>query len=140
VQCCSPWPQQAVVRVEDAEVARKTAAPPRAATASAKAAEVAAWDHLQLAVREARAARGVTTEALAKELGLAHCTVATALRTRTLPTRRLRQLLTDWLAAPEVAAVPVVPFRRDRSAAVGNGVGHGTGAGNGSNNGADHAD
>jgi hypothetical protein len=131
-------PPQAAWRADDKAVAPKPATPSRATAAPSKAAERAAWDHLRLAVREARAARGVTTEALAKELGLAHATVATALRTRTLPTKRLRQRLTDWLAAPEVA-VPI-PFRRDRAGpTAGNGIGAGNGTSNGPDNGADHA-
>jgi hypothetical protein len=127
-------PLQAVGRVEDAAAARTTAAPPRASPAPSKAAEVAAWDHLRLAVREARTTRGVTTEALVKELGLAHATVRTALNTRRPPTMRLRQRLTDWLAASEVA-IGSATFR-----AGGIGNGNGNGAGNGTGNGADHPD
>jgi hypothetical protein len=69
---------------------------------------------------------------------MAHATIRTALQTHRLPTRRLRQRLTEWLTtAQEAAAVPVLPFRSGRSAAAaaGNGAGHGADH----SNGADHA-
>ena len=108
------------------------AAPPPAtlaakvqATAPAqKADELAEWERLRQQVRAVRQARGITLRALAGELGLAASTVESALQTRRPPSLRLQQHLTDWLAAPVVAATPEEPFRP-------NGAGHVTAAGDG---------
>ena len=84
------------------------------ATAPAqKADELAEWERLRRQVRAARQARGITLRTLAGELGLAPSTVESALQTRRPPSPRLQQHLTDWLAAPVVAATPEEPFRPD---------------------------
>jgi hypothetical protein len=99
------------------------AAGPPPATRAAKAQatapthyvdELAEWERLRQQVRAARQARGITLRALAGELGLAASTVESALQTRRPPSLRLQQHLTDWLAAPEVAATPTEPFRPNR--------------------------
>jgi hypothetical protein len=73
---------------------------------------------LRQQVRDARDARGFTVRALADELDVPLMTLRFALYTRQPPSRSLQKRLTDWLAsAPEVAAVPVEPFRP-------NGAGH----------------
>jgi lambda repressor-like predicted transcriptional regulator len=89
-----------------------------------KADELAEWERLRQQVRAARQARGITLRALAGELGLAASTVESALQTRRPPSLRLQQHLTDWLAAPVVAATPEEPFRP-------NGPGHVPTAGDG---------
>jgi lambda repressor-like predicted transcriptional regulator len=89
-----------------------------------KADELAEWEHLRQQVRAVRQARGITLRALAGELGLAASTVESALQTRRPPSLRLQQHLTDWLAAPVVAATPEEPFRP-------NGPGHVPTAGDG---------
>ena len=102
----------------------------RAAKAAAKAPaqkvdELAAWERLRQQVRSVRQARGITLRALAGELGLAASTVESALQTRRPPSLRLQQHLTDWLAAPVVAAMPEEPFRPNgagRVPAAGEGV------------------
>ena len=96
------------------------------ATAPApKADELAEWERLRQQVRAVRQARGITLRALAGELGLAASTVESALQTRRPPSLRLQQHLTDWLAAPVVAATPEEPFRPngpEHVAAAGDGV------------------
>jgi hypothetical protein len=140
-------PPQVARQTDGNGAAPKPLPPPRASPAPAKAvaaAENAEWERLRLAIRAARTARSLTVHALADELGMAHATIRTALQTHRLPTRRLRQKLTDWLAsAQEVSAgVPVLPFRSGRT---GNGTGNGStngagnGTGNGTGNGADYA-
>ena len=95
------------------------------ATAPAqKADKLAEWERLRQQVRAVRQARGTTLQALAGELGLAASTVESALQKRRRPSLGLQQHLTDWLAAPAVAAMPEEPFRP-------NGAGHVTAAGDG---------
>jgi hypothetical protein len=82
------------------------------ATAPAQNAdELAEWERLRQQVRAARQARGITLRVLAGELGMAASTVESALQSRRPPSLRLQQHLTNWLAAPEVAAMPAEPFR-----------------------------
>ena len=111
-----------------AAAGRLRAATPAAkvqATAPAqKADELAEWERLRQQVRAVRQARGITLRALAGELGLTASTVESALQKRRPPSLRLQQHLTDWLAAPVVAAMPEEPFRP-------NGAGHVTAAGDG---------
>jgi hypothetical protein len=84
------------------------------ATAPAENAdELAEWERLRQQVRAVRKARGITLRVLAGELGMAASTVESALQSRRPPSLRLQQHLTDWLAAPEVAAMPTEPFRPD---------------------------
>ena len=95
------------------------------ATAPAqKADELAEWERLRQQVRAVRQARGITLRALAGELGLTASTMESALQKRRPPSLRLQQHLTDWLAAPAVAALREEPFRP-------NGAGHVTAAGDG---------
>ena len=125
-------PPQAAWRANDkpAKPPAPAVAPSGAATPPSKATELAAWEQLRLAVREARTARGLSIEVLVSELGLARSTLQAAVQTRALPSMRLRRLLTEWLAAaPEVAAEPAATFRAG-----------GNGTGNGNGNGADHPD
>jgi hypothetical protein len=92
--------------------------PPVKVQASAppeNADELAEWERLRQQVRGARQARGITLRVLAGELGLAASTVESALQSRRPPSLRLRQHLTDWLAALEVAAMPAEPFRPDEA-------------------------
>jgi ribosome-binding protein aMBF1 (putative translation factor) len=91
---------------------RATPADKVQATAPAqKADELAEWERLRQQVRAVRQARGITLRALAGELGLTASTVESALQKRRPPSLRLQQHLTDWLAAPVVAAMPEEPFR-----------------------------
>jgi lambda repressor-like predicted transcriptional regulator len=83
----------------------------QATTPAQKANELAEWERLRQQIRAARQARGITLRILADELGLKSSTVESALQTRRPASLRLRQLLTDWLAASEVAATAVEPFR-----------------------------
>jgi hypothetical protein len=100
------------------------AAKAQATAPAQKADELAEWERLRQQVRVARQARGITLRTLAGELGLAASTVESALQTRRPPSLRLQQHLTDWLAAPVVAAALTEPFRPD-------GTGHVTAAGDG---------
>jgi lambda repressor-like predicted transcriptional regulator len=75
------------------------------------------WDRLRQQVRAALTSRGVTVQALAARLGKATSTLKSALETKSPPSQVLQQQLTEWLAAPEVAAEPAATFR-------GNGAGH----------------
>jgi ribosome-binding protein aMBF1 (putative translation factor) len=83
----------------------------QAAAPAQKADKLAEWERLRQQLRAARQARGITLRVLADELGLAASTVESALQTRRPPSLRLQQHLTDWLAAPEVAAMQAEPFR-----------------------------
>jgi lambda repressor-like predicted transcriptional regulator len=100
------------------------AAKVKATAPAQKADELAAWERLRQQVRAVRQARGITLRALAGELGLAASTVESALQTRRPPSSRLQQHLTDWLTAPEGAAMQTEPFRP-------NAPGHVTAAGDG---------
>jgi len=100
------------------------AAKVQATVPAQKADKLAEWERLRQQVRAVRQARGITLRALAGELGLAASTVESALQKRRPPPLRLQQQLTDWLAAPVVAAMPEEPFRP-------NGAGHVTAAGDG---------
>jgi lambda repressor-like predicted transcriptional regulator len=72
------------------------------ATAPAQMAdELTEWERLRQQVQAVRQPRGITLRALAGELGLAVSTVESALQKRRLPSVRLQQHLTDWLAAPD---------------------------------------
>jgi lambda repressor-like predicted transcriptional regulator len=96
-----------------------------ATTPAQKAEELTEWERLRQQIRAVRQARGITLRALAGELGLAASTVESALQTRRPPSLRLQQYLTDWLAAPVVAATPEEPFRPngpEHVAAAGDGV------------------
>jgi hypothetical protein len=75
--------------------------------------ELSEWERLRQQVRAVRQARGITLRVLAGELGMAASTVESALQSRRPPSLRLQQHLTDWLAAPEVAAMPAEPFHPD---------------------------
>ena len=97
----------------------------KAQATAPKAEELAEWERLRQQIRATRQARGITLRVLADELGLKASTVESALQTRRPASLRLQQLLTNWLAAPEVAAASVEPFRPD-------GAGH-VAAGDGAN-------
>jgi hypothetical protein len=87
------------------------AAKAQATASTQKADELIEWERLRLQIRAVRQARGITLRVLADELGLKTSTVESALQTRRPPSLRVKQLLTDWLAAREVTATPAEPFR-----------------------------
>jgi hypothetical protein len=67
------------------------------------------WDDLRQRVREAKAARGVTNQMLAEQIGLAFSTLDTAISARRPPGRAMMQRLEDWLdKKPAAAPVPEV--------------------------------
>jgi transcriptional regulator with GAF, ATPase, and Fis domain len=83
--------------------------PTRAKQATTDAPVDAAWLTLRTEVRDAMRERGITTEAIAGQLGVSRITVTVSLNRRTPPTKRMQQRLAEWLsrgavAVPEVTA------------------------------------
>jgi hypothetical protein len=135
-----PAPPRAAGHVNGGETAVTVPTPPRATAPAARpiptkvqpaapkadAEQAAGWERLRLQVREVRAERGITVQALADELGFKYSTLGTALQTRAVPSLRLRQLLTNWVnQAPEVASEPVATFRPNGAGQAGNDAGNG---------------
>jgi ribosome-binding protein aMBF1 (putative translation factor) len=92
----------------------------RPAVAMPDNTKLTAWEDLRQRVREARQARGLSIQDLAKQLGMARSTLENALQTRALPSMPTRTRLSTWLAAPEVAA--------DETMFRGNGASHTAGS------------
>jgi hypothetical protein len=117
----APTPTPATAPAARPILTKVQSAAPKAATE-----EAAAWERLRLQVREVRAERGVTVQALANELGFMYSTLGTALQTRAVPSLRLRQLLTIWVnQAPDVASEPAATFRPNGADHAGNDAGNG---------------
>jgi hypothetical protein len=130
-----PAPPQRAEPVNGNAVAAPIPPTPRAVPATVRTPttptadddEVAAWDRLRVAVRDRLRQDGRRIEDLAPEFAVSPNTLRVSLSTRRLPTHRLRQRLTTWLAqteaaAPEVAT-PDAPFRNGAGAGHSNGVG-----------------
>jgi hypothetical protein len=125
-------PPQAAQAINGADAAPTPTPAPAAAAAPARATfgeaatKRAEWEQLRVTVREMRTERGLSIAQLAVAIGSSATTLKTALGMKRPPSHRLRERLEAWVAAPEVAAEPAVPFRVGRT---GNGRTRSNGAG-----------